>query len=111
MRFLIDANLPRAAIVVCQKFGHQVEFARDIGLAAASDAQIADHTQQGFLDQILSILPRSSFAPYEYQQAGKMRGAVRIRLRDIERTESHIPIEKYWHRSAHLWPLATGQRI
>lgn len=40
MRFLIDANLPRAAIVVCQKFGHQVEFARDIGLAAALDAQI-----------------------------------------------------------------------
>ena len=37
MRFLIDANLPRAAIVVCQQFGHQVEFARDIGLASATD--------------------------------------------------------------------------
>jgi hypothetical protein len=42
MRFLIDANLPRAAILVCHKFGHQVEFARDIGLGAASDAQIAE---------------------------------------------------------------------
>ena len=30
MHFLIDANLPRAAILACQKFGHQVEFARDI---------------------------------------------------------------------------------
>jgi hypothetical protein len=41
MRFLIDANLRRATIDVCQKFGHQVEFARDIGMAAAPDEQIA----------------------------------------------------------------------
>ena len=46
MRFLIDANLPRAAILACQKFGHQVEFARDIGLAAASDEQIAARANQ-----------------------------------------------------------------
>ena len=31
MRFLIDANLP--VIDVVQSLGHQVEFARDIGLA------------------------------------------------------------------------------
>ncbi len=30
MRFLIDANLPRAVIAVAQSLGHQVEFARDI---------------------------------------------------------------------------------
>jgi hypothetical protein len=46
MRFLIDANLPRAAIVVCQKSGHLVEFARDIGLAAASDALIAERARE-----------------------------------------------------------------
>jgi len=31
MRFLIDANLPRAVIAVVQSLGHQMEFARDIG--------------------------------------------------------------------------------
>jgi hypothetical protein len=45
MRFLIDANLPRAAIDVCQKFGHQVEFARDIGMAASPDEQIAERAR------------------------------------------------------------------
>ena len=40
MRFLIDANLPRAADQRVPKFGHQVEFARDIGMAAAPDEQI-----------------------------------------------------------------------
>ncbi len=43
MRFLIDANLPRTVIAVVQSLGHQVEFARDIGLASATDEQIARH--------------------------------------------------------------------
>ncbi len=46
MRFLIDANLPRAVIDVVQSLGHQVEFARDIGLASATDEQIAKHALQ-----------------------------------------------------------------
>jgi len=46
MRFLIDANLPRAVIAVVQSLGHQVEFARDIGLASATDEQIAKHALQ-----------------------------------------------------------------
>jgi predicted nuclease of predicted toxin-antitoxin system len=37
MRFLIDSNLPRAVIAVVQSMGHQVEFARDIALASATD--------------------------------------------------------------------------
>jgi predicted nuclease of predicted toxin-antitoxin system len=43
MRFLIDANLPRAVIAVVKSLGHQAEFARDIGLASATDEQIANH--------------------------------------------------------------------
>jgi predicted nuclease of predicted toxin-antitoxin system len=35
MRFLIDANLPRSIVTALQRFGHEVEFARDIGLGAA----------------------------------------------------------------------------
>jgi predicted nuclease of predicted toxin-antitoxin system len=41
MRFLIDANMPRSIIAPIRSLGHEVEFARDIGLAAASDHEIA----------------------------------------------------------------------
>ncbi len=41
MRFLIDANLPRAVIAALERAGHQVEFARDVGLGSAPDEQIA----------------------------------------------------------------------
>ena len=35
MRFLIDANMPRSIIALVESLGHEVEFARDVGLAAA----------------------------------------------------------------------------
>jgi Domain of unknown function (DUF5615) len=41
MRFLIDANLPRSAVGLLVGFWHEVDFARDIGLASAPDEQIA----------------------------------------------------------------------
>ena len=41
MPFLIDANLPRSVVALLRSLGHQVEFARDIGLAAAPDRDIA----------------------------------------------------------------------
>jgi len=37
MRFLVDANLPRSVIALLVGLQHEVEFARDIGLAAAPD--------------------------------------------------------------------------
>jgi len=41
MRFLIDANLPRSTVELIARLGHEVDFARDIGLGSAPDAQIA----------------------------------------------------------------------
>jgi len=41
MRFLIDANMLRSIIALVTNLGHEVEFARDIGLAAAPDQEIA----------------------------------------------------------------------
>ena len=80
MRFLIDANLPRAAIVVCQKFGHQVKFARDIGMAAASDeisprvpARLVQHFSLGDLDFWPDV---RRYPPDQY------RGIVVLRLPD-----------------------------
>jgi predicted nuclease of predicted toxin-antitoxin system len=79
MRFLIDANLPRAAIVVCQKFGHQVEFARDIGLAAASDEQIAARANQSSA----ALLTRDmDFADVRRYPPDQYPGIVVLRLPD-----------------------------
>jgi hypothetical protein len=45
MRFLIDANMPRSIIALVTNLGHEVEFARDIGLGAAPDQEIAARSQ------------------------------------------------------------------
>jgi predicted nuclease of predicted toxin-antitoxin system len=46
MLFFVDANLPRSATALLIGLGHQVEFARDAGLGAATDAEIAAHVQK-----------------------------------------------------------------
>jgi predicted nuclease of predicted toxin-antitoxin system len=43
--FLVDANLRRSVVALLLKLGHHVEFARDIGLAAAPDKDIAARTR------------------------------------------------------------------
>ncbi len=45
MRVLIDANMPRSIIALVASLGHEVEFARDISLAAAPDHEIAARAQ------------------------------------------------------------------
>jgi predicted nuclease of predicted toxin-antitoxin system len=46
MRFFLDANMPRSAVGALTKLGHQVEFARDIGMAGAPDETIAAHARK-----------------------------------------------------------------
>ena len=41
MRFLIDADLPRAVALRIRREGHDAVDVRDVGLGAASDAEIA----------------------------------------------------------------------
>jgi predicted nuclease of predicted toxin-antitoxin system len=41
MRFFLDANMPRSAMAVVSRFGHEVEFARDVGMGQAPDDEIA----------------------------------------------------------------------
>ena len=64
---------------MCQKFGHQVEFARDIGLAAASDAQIAERARESgaaLLTRDLDFADVRRYPPDQYQ------GIVVLRLPD-----------------------------
>jgi predicted nuclease of predicted toxin-antitoxin system len=46
VRFLIDANLPRPVIAALERAELQVEFARDVGLEAAPDEQIAARARE-----------------------------------------------------------------
>jgi predicted nuclease of predicted toxin-antitoxin system len=47
MKFLIDAQLPPALAGWLRERGHESEHVFDIGLVAASDAEIATHAEQG----------------------------------------------------------------
>jgi predicted nuclease of predicted toxin-antitoxin system len=104
MRFLIDANLPRAAIVVCQKYGHQVQFARDIGLAAASDAQIAERARESgaaLLTRDLDFADVRRYPPDQYP------GIVVLRLPDTTvALEIARVLERFLMEPGFLEPLA-----
>ena len=45
LRFLIDADLPRSAKTLLEKFGHEAIDVRDISLRSAKDAVIARYAQ------------------------------------------------------------------
>jgi len=79
VRFLIDANLPRATVEVLQRLGHEVEFARDIGLAAAADERIAIQalkTNAAILTRDLDFADIRRYPPDQYH------GIVVLRLPD-----------------------------
>jgi len=45
MKFLVDADLPRRAVVLLRQYGHEAEDVRDVGLGEASDLQVAAYAQ------------------------------------------------------------------
>ena len=70
MRFLVDANLPRSAVQMISRLGHEVTFVRDTDFASAADEVIASRARiiraalvtrdLGFGD--VRIYPPESFA-------------------------------------------------
>jgi predicted nuclease of predicted toxin-antitoxin system len=79
MRFLLDANLPRAAIASLVRFGHTAEFARDIGLGAAADTAIAAHAQN---TQAVLLTRDMDFADIRRYPPDEYHGIVVLRLPD-----------------------------
>jgi predicted nuclease of predicted toxin-antitoxin system len=79
MRFLLDANLPRSAIDVVVKSGHEVEFAKDVGLGTAPDAQIASHARQNGMAIVTRDLDFSNVRQYPPEEYA---GIVVLRLPD-----------------------------
>jgi predicted nuclease of predicted toxin-antitoxin system len=79
MRFLIDANQPRAVVAVVRSLGHHTEFARDIGLGSATDEQIAKHA----LQYRAALLTRHlDFADIRRYPPDRYSGIVVLRLPD-----------------------------
>jgi predicted nuclease of predicted toxin-antitoxin system len=69
VRFLIDANLPRSMVELIASLGHEVEFARDVGLSAASDSEVAAHaqtTQAAIITRDLDFADVRNFPPERY---------------------------------------------
>lgn len=69
MRFLLDANLPRTALATVKEAGHEAEFARDIGLAAAPDSEISAHarnTQAALLTRDLDFADIRRYPPHQH---------------------------------------------
>jgi predicted nuclease of predicted toxin-antitoxin system len=104
MRFLIDANLPRSIVAALQRFGHDVEFARDIGLGAASDAQIAAHA----LKHNAAILTRDlDFADIRRYPPEQYRGIIVLRLPDTAVAQEIVSVmERFLMEPGFLEPLA-----
>jgi predicted nuclease of predicted toxin-antitoxin system len=104
MRFLIDANLPRAAIVALEKFGHQVEFARDVGLEAAPDEQIAARARESGA----ALLTRDmDFADVRRYPPDQYPGIVVLRLPDTAVAQEIVRVlERFLMEPGFLEPLA-----
>ena len=79
MRFLLDANIPRSAVEAVTKSGHQVEFARDVGLGTAPDVRIAERIRQTGAALITRDLDFSDVRQYPPEQYS---GIVVLRLPD-----------------------------
>src|SRR5579862_6530452 len=111
MRFLIDANLPRTVIAVVRSLGHHAEFARDIGLGAATDDQIAKHAlhyRAALLTRDLDFADIRRYPPHQYS------GIVVLRLPDTAVAEEiaavkGIPAENVNGQFPRLPPLPAGQ--
>ena len=104
MRFLIDANLPRSLIAAIQRFAHQVEFARDIGLASAPDEDIgarARHSGAVLLTRDLDFADIRRYPPEQYP------GIVVLRLPDDTVAEEIVRVaERFLKEPVFLEHLA-----
>lgn len=79
MRFLVDANLPRSLAEHLSAAGHEVEFARDVGLGSATDLAIAAHGQANGAALISRDLDFADVRRYPPEQYA---GIVVLRLLD-----------------------------
>ena len=49
MRFLVDEDLPRSAVELLRRHGHEANDVRDLGLRGAKDSEVASYARQNGL--------------------------------------------------------------
>lgn len=79
MHFLIDGNLPRSLVQVCERFGHQAVHVRDSDLSTAADERIAAHlrdTGAALLTRDMDFADVRRYPPSDYE------GIIVLRLQD-----------------------------
>jgi predicted nuclease of predicted toxin-antitoxin system len=76
MRFLVDANLPRSALPLLERFGHVAGHARDLGLGTAPDSEVAARarsTGSALLTRDLDFSDIRLYPPADYAGLVVMR--------------------------------------
>ncbi|MBS0591583.1 MAG: DUF5615 family PIN-like protein [Proteobacteria bacterium] len=79
MNFLLDANMPRAALSALVTHGHGAQLARDIGLGTAPDEQIA---QLARAHAAVLVTRDLDFADVRRYPPGRHFGLLVLRLPD-----------------------------
>lgn len=109
MRFFLDANLPRAAVAIVEKFGHTAEFARDAGLGSAPDEVIAERARS---TQAALITRDLDFADVRRYPPGDYHGIVILRLPDdAVATDIAAVLERFLAESQFVSQLRTRLAI
>ncbi len=88
MRFLIDANLPRAPAALLIHYGHEAEDVRDVGLGGAEDPVIAFHARQQGLCLVTGDL---GFADVRNYHPARYPGLVVLRF--LEHAPSRLKLQ------------------
>lgn len=103
LRFLLDANLPRMAVDAVRQAGHEVEFARDIGLGNASDEAIAARARDTgavLVTRDLDFADVRQYPPEHYE------GIVVLRLADdAVASEIAAAVRRFVSAGDFLWEL------
>ena len=84
MRFLLDANMPRAALRVLIAAGHSAAHVRDLDMGAATDALIAHYAEA--TDHIL-VTRDLGFADIRAYPPEPSAGRVVLRVPDSSRAD------------------------
>ena len=86
MRILLDANMPRSALAVPRRHGHDAEHVRDTGLGAAGDAEVAARARA---DGAVLVTRDLDFADVRNYPAAGTPGMLVLRVPD-DRTTRRI---------------------
>ncbi len=106
MRFLIDANLPRALAERVSQLGHDMQFARDVGLGTAPDRDIAAHAQK----MVAAIVTRDlDFADVRQYPPEHYPGIVVLRLPDDATTPDIVSVAERFLREQRFVSQLSGR--